>query len=228
MEIKSLNDWNSLLLQAENGDVKAMNEVAMYLSDGLKIDNIEIIQANKKESFNWTKKAYENGDLEATEIYADYLTERDNEVCEVDIELGMKLYQKCIDNGSRRATYNLGLEYRNKGQFEKAFELYEKSHLNEDSYEELIIGLCYYYGIGTTRNKLKAIEIFKNINNESNNSQYEIDEAHYLLGKIYLEGQIVEQDLDKARRYLELADSDGDHRSAQELLIVIGRTKYMN
>ena len=45
-----------------------------------------------------------------------------------------------------------------------------------------------------------------------------------MIGKIYLEGEVVEKNIDKARYYLELADEDGDHRSAQEILIIIGRT----
>jgi uncharacterized protein len=227
VEIKTINEWHNLLLQAENGDTHAMNEVAFVFREGLKIDNAEIVQIDNKQAFNWTKKAYENGDFEAMEKYADYLTERENGVCKVDVELGMKLYQKCIDNGSKNATFSLGLEYRNKQQFEKAFELYEQSQQSEGFYSELTLGLCYYYGIGVKKNKLKSLELFLEINSE-NNSQYEIDEANYLIGEIYLQGEVVEQDIDKARYYLELADKDGDHRSAQELLIVIGRTKNIN
>jgi uncharacterized protein len=180
MEIKTINEWHNLLLQAENGDTHAMNEVASIFREGLEIDNAEIVQIDNKEAFNWTKKAYENGDLESMEEYADYLTQRENGVCEVDIELGMKLYQKCIDNGSKSATYSLGLEYRNKQQFEKAFELYQQSEQSEAFYGELTLGLCYHYGIGVKKNRLKSLELFLNINPE-NNSQYEIDEANYLI-----------------------------------------------
>ena len=74
---------------------------------------------------------------------------------------------------------------------------------------------------------MKASDIFKSVNNDVN-SQYEIDEANYYIGKIYLEGEIVEQSIEKAGYYLELADSDGDHRSAQELLLIIGRSKFIN
>ena len=46
-----------------------------------------------------------------------------------------------------------------------------------------------------------------------------------MIGKIYLEGEIIEQSLEKARQYLELANKDGDHRSAQEILNIIGKEK---
>jgi TPR repeat protein len=83
--------------------------------------------------------------------------------------------------------------------------------------------MCYYYGVGVNKDKLKALEIFKSIT-LPNVTPYEIDEANYMIGKIYLEGEVVEKNIDKARLHLELADKDGDHRSAQEMLIMIGRT----
>jgi TPR repeat protein len=74
-----------------------------------------------------------------------------------------------------------------------------------------------------TKDKLKALEIFKSIA-LPNVTPYEVDEANYMIGKIYLEGEVVKKDIYKARFHLELADKDGDHRSAQEILIIIGRT----
>lgn len=51
------------------------------------------------------------------------------------------------------------------------------------------------------------------------NCQYDIDEANYLLGLIFLQ----DQNLDRARKYLKAADEEGDHRSAQEILRIVGR-----
>ncbi len=92
------------------------------------------------------------------------------------------------------------------------------------------IGLCYYYGIGVTRDKFKALQYFEQITREESEhlSGYELNEAHYILGKMYLDGTVVDQSIDKARQYLELADEDGDHRSALELLMLIGRSKTLD
>jgi TPR repeat protein len=226
MKINSLNDWKSLLLHAENGDSKSQNEVACHYRDGLVIDNIEIVKEDKQEAFNWTKRAYENGDVDAMHEYADYLSDRESKVCEMNIELAMELYEKCISLGSSSATYNLGLEYRNKQNFEKAFQLYVKSEQTEECYKNLTVGLCYYFGVGINKDRLKSLEIFKSIKSPFC-SEYEVDEANYMIGKIFLDGEVVEQSFDKARYYLELADKDGDHRSAQEILYIIGRTKLI-
>jgi hypothetical protein len=49
-----------------------------------------------------------------------------------------------------------------------------------------------------------------------------------MIGKIYLEGEIVERSIETAKYYLELADNDGDHRSAQDLLLIIGRREIIS
>jgi uncharacterized protein len=226
-EINNLDDFNLVIQKAEHGNCEAMNELSFIYENGLTIDNIEIVKPDPQIGFHWTEKSYKNGNLEASVKYADFLSDGNYKYCQKNIELAMKLYEKAMNEGSSIATYNLGLEYRNKQQFEKAFELYQKADQAEDYFAELTIGLCYYYGIGTNKDRLKALEIFKSLNKE-NYTEYEIDEANYLIGKIYLEGEIVEQSFELARQYLELANQDGDHNSAQELLLLIGRTKMIN
>ena len=221
MEIKNINDFKKLLINAENGNSHAMNSISEIYAFGLIIDNIEIVKINKKQSFEWIKKSYESGNIIATEKYADYLSNGEYKYCEKDIELAMILYEKAMDAGSEIATYNLGIEYRNKQNFKKAFELYSKTNDSEKYFDELTVGLSLYYGIGTQKNKLKAFDIFKNMNLELN-SEFEIEEANFMIGKIYLEGEIVQKSIETARFYLKKANKDGDHRSAKELLQIIG------
>ncbi len=226
-KITKIDDWNSLLEKAESGNCDAMNEVAFWYENGLTIDGIEIVQIQQRLAFEWTKKSYNNGNLDGAEKYADYLSDGEYLYCEKNIELAMQLYEKAMNKGSTSATYNLGIEYRNKQNFKKAFEFYQKANASGNFSTELSVGLCYYYGIGTPKDRITALKIFEKIE-VGKNSDYEVDEANYLIGKIYLEEEIVGQSIDKARQYLELADKDGDHRSAQELLILIGRKKMIN
>lgn len=221
MKIENINDFNLLLNKAEHKDSEAMNKVAEIYEFGLIVNKTEIIKINEQHSFEWTKKSYEIGIIEAIEKYADYLSNNQNKYGEQNIELAMKLYEKSMNSGSENATFSLGIEYRNKRNFKKAFELYTKANKSGKYHNELTIGLCLYYGIGTKKNKLKSLELFKSIN-PKNNSEYEIDEANYMIGKIYLEGEIIEQSFESARHYLELANIDGDHRSSQEILHIVG------
>lgn len=227
MKIKSKEDWQELIAKATSGDTDMMNEVAFWYRNGLTIERSEIIEKDDELAFQWTRKAYDLGNLSATEEYAHYLTDRENGVCEPDIEFGIELYKRCFEKGSKSAAYSLGLEYRNKRIFAKSFEYFSKSQGSTEFYQELTLALCYYYGVGVNKDKKKALDLLLLINQEFN-SQYEIDEANYLIGMIYLDGEVVEQDLETARYYLELADRDNDHRSAEELLLIIGREKYRN
>ena len=224
MEINSREEWEELLRKAEANDVDAQNEAAFIYEHGLAINGLQIVDVDKTSARFWIKKAYENGSVDAMTNLAHYLTDRDSK--DRDIELGMSLYETAMNLGDDYAAYCLGLEYRNKQNFEKAFELYNKAHRKEDFYKELTIAMCYYHGVGVNQDRQKAFEIFKSLK-FPDMSQYEVDEANYMIGRIYLEGEVVEKDLDKAREYLELADSDGDHRSAQEILYIIGRRKLI-
>jgi uncharacterized protein len=119
--------------------------------------------------------------------------------------------------GSSDAAHNLGIEYRDQHNFEKAFSLYKKAET------DFAVGMCYYYGIGVPQNRLKAFRFFKKISKpDIVLSGYEANEANYMIGKMYLEGEVVKRSISKARHYLLLANEDGDHRSAEQILGIIG------
>lgn len=214
VEINTIDDWGTLLSEAENGSNIAQLDVAMHYENGN-----NFVSINTTEAFKWTKIAYENGNKSAIVRYADYLSTGEN--CNKNLELVIQLYEKGIEFGFSEAAFNLGIEYRNRQDFESAFKYYQTANeLSAGSYK-FDIAKCYYYGIGIEKDKNKALEILKNINFPESN-QYEVDEANYMLGLLYLDGEIVKKSLKNARRYLELANADQDHRSAKELLMIIG------
>lgn len=222
MEIISIEQWKEALSKAEQDDKKAQLEIAFILENGLVIDKKEIVIKDLQSAFNWIKRAFENGSKDAKIQYAHYLTDRNNPIGILDVETGMKLYEEEVKEGNDYAAYCLGLEHRNKQNFEKAFELYKQAQRNEEFYKDFTIGMCLYYGVGVEKDRLKAFNIFKSIS-LPNVTGYELDEANYMLGKIYLEGEVIEKNIEKARFHFELADKDNDHRSAQEILLIIGR-----
>lgn len=219
-EIKNIDDFNDLLRRAEEGDSDAQFDVSLHYVDGLNINNEEIIKPDAQLAFYWIKKAYENGDGAALVHYGNFLCA--GEGCEKNVELGMKVYQEGVDSGSAMAANNLGMEYRNMQNYDKAFQLY--CNLDGDGpFDRVTVGMCYYYGVGVEQNKLKALELFKQVSIDNDDAGYEVNEANYMIGKIYLEGEIVERSFVNARENLELANEDRDHRSANELLMIIGR-----
>jgi len=216
MDTLNKENWEKLLTLAKNGNDKSQYEVAYYLENG----ETNVVEQNLSEAYEWYKKAYENGNIDATVRLADFLSE--GIACKQDIDLAIKLYNIGIENGSSIATMNLATIYRDKQDFEQAFKLYKKTQEIEKTYP-LALALCYYYGIGTIEDRNKAMEIFLNISNDNMTYQSDIDEANYYLGKIYLEGKIVAKSLEKAKHYLGIANADNDHNSANKLLLLIGQ-----
>ncbi|MES2703976.1 MAG: tetratricopeptide repeat protein [Bacteroidota bacterium] len=213
--IRNSNDWQSLLQLAERGDAHAQLQVAMYYDAGVEIDSIALVQADPKLAYDWIKKAYENGNSEATEFYAYHLSNGVH--CAKNTALAMKLYKDAMKAGSPSAAFNLGIEFRDQHNFEKAFALYKKEGT------DLNVGMCYYYGVGVKQNKLKAFRFFKNlIKSGIPLSGYDENEINYMIGRMYLEGEVVKRSIKKARHHLLLANEDGDHRPAEHILWIIG------
>ena len=176
-----------------------------------------------EKTFKEVKSEYENGNKNFIEEYAMFL--RDGKACEKNIELSIKLFEEAINNNSTIiSSLSLGFIYRDKQNFEKAFEYYCKAEKFNDTFHPELIANCYYYGIGIEKNKTKALEILKQIN-LTNSTKETIQDVNYMIGKIYLEGEVVEKSIEKARYYLELANEDNDHRYSQDLLLIIGRNK---
>ena len=221
-EINNLETWNELLIEAKKGNNLLQLEVAMYYENGIEINGNQLIEIDESEAFNWTKIAYESGNENAIVSYADYLSL--GKFCEKNLDLAIELYKKGIELGISQASFHLGIEFRNKQNFKAAFEYYEKAKNLNPNYEEFTLAKCYYYGIGIEKNKNKALTIFKNIKTPEN-TEFEVDESNYYIGKIYLEGEIVDKSIEKARYYFELANKDEDHNSANEILLIIGRTE---
>ena len=222
-EIKNIANWKELIQFAENGDSVAQYEVGAYFDSGLSINEEEIIKEDKLEALQWFQQSHKNGNIDATIRVADYLS--DGEHCEKNVELAIELYKRGIDKGYSYAAKNLATLYLDSYDFETSFEFYQIAQ-KLDKTNLIELALCYHFGLGTKKDKFKAFDIFQNISNDNSffrNCEYEIEEANYYLGIYYLEGEVVKKSIDKARQYLAKANEDNDHRSANELLLIIGR-----
>lgn len=220
------NSWKGLLIKARKGDANAQNEVADIFSFGLKTTTNEIIvRQNFSSAFSWYEKAARNGIVDALTNLAGFLSE--GKGCEKDINKAIENYLLAIDKGSSRAALNLGTIYRDKGNFKKAFEYYSLADNMDKADYSFTVGICYYYGIGVSVDKLIACKHFHKVSVDKlqRHTQYEIDEANYLLGLSYLTGEGVKKSIDKSRTFLKLANADNDHRSSEQILFIIGQNQ---
>ncbi|MEO0585823.1 MAG: tetratricopeptide repeat protein [Bacteroidota bacterium] len=220
MILQNQAEWDQLLLEAEKLDPKAQYEVGQGYDWGIMVDEVELVVQDKEKAYFWYRKSSENGNIEATVRLADYLSE--GEGCEQDIDQAIELYQRVIAEGSSIAAFNLGTIYRDQGEYVKAYQSYSlASRLS--GVVEIQVGYCQYYGVGAEQNRTAAYQTFKKVSeDESNQSPYDRDQANYYLGKMYLEGEVVDRSISMAKMYLNQANTDDDHDLARDLLFIIG------
>jgi uncharacterized protein len=218
--------WKDLLAKARKGNANAQCEVADHFSFGLKTTTNEIIvKQNFSSAFSWYTKAASNGIVDALTNLGDFLSE--GKGCKKDLNKAVGNYLLAIYKGSSRAAFNLGIHYRNKGNFKKAFEYYSLADKMGKVDYSFTIGLCYYYGVGVSVDKVIACKHFHKVSMDKlqRHTQYEMDEANYMLGLSYLTGEGVKKSISKSIAFLKLANTDNDHKSAEQILFTIVQNK---
>lgn len=212
--------FDKLLKKAQSGDSESQYTISDYYSEGLMIDNTIIIEPNESAAFEWTKLAYENGQKDALISYANYISSGLH--CKKNESLAIELYLKAIEQKNGLGAFNLARYFSSIGNYEEAFQNYLLCKKMGERFC-LEVALCYYYGIGVEKNPEMAIKELQGIIDFPEfSSEYELEEVNYLLGKIYLEGTFVEKSVEKAKSYFISAIEDKDHRSAQELIWLLG------
>jgi TPR repeat protein len=216
--------WQDILKKAKSGDSDAQVDVATCYFEGLKDSNQKLlVRQNYKLAYEWYKKAADKGNVNGIIGLANYFDTVIGGIRET--EKAIRLYKKAIDVGSSIAAFNLGIVYRDKGNYKKAFDYYSLSMTMERSDYHYKVGLCYFYGIGVLVDKSLAIKHFKKVvvDKLNTHSQAEKDLAHYYLGLSYLTGEGLKKSLKLAKKHFEFANIDNDNNTVLELTLLIGR-----
>lgn len=233
--ITTREEFHKLINVAENNssqypiDNNLLNDLGYTYEYGLLENNNIVVDIDYEKSFYWYERAMKRGSLDATLRLADFLSEGIG--CNIDLDKAICLYLICIDKGMSIAANNLATVYRDMKEYDEAFRYYNvaKELMSREYKKEvfsLSLALCYFYGIGVEPNFMNAKIELENLVGVDNDysCQYDMDEANYLLGLIYLQGLGVNKDINIARKYLLESDKEQDHRSAQEILLLIGRS----
>ena len=147
-----------------------------------------------------------------------------------DEEMAEELYKLAISYGSMEAKANLGGVYYNKGDYTEAFPLLSDAAADGIDNAQYLLGCMYRWGDGVTRNEDIAIRWYKLAAAQEHekaiaclDAMYFDEEApeafdwvkkraqegdaysQYRLGKFYMEGTVVEQDYDEAKKWLDKA-----------------------
>ncbi|MEE3343779.1 MAG: tetratricopeptide repeat protein [Bacilli bacterium] len=135
-----------------------------------------------------------------------------------DIDKAINCFKKAANKKYVYAYNNLGKIYEEEGNYEKAYEYYEKSALEEESWACNKLGLFYLNGIYVDKNIIKAFEYF-NIGANSSIDTLCKWNIYNLVKYYYLDGNSsigIEKNIKKS---LELLSIIKDFKPAYELYL---------
>ena len=230
MTILNSKQWKKLLQKAEKGDHDAQWEVGSYYEDGVTdIEGNILVPQKPKKAFHWYLLSAEQGN-ESSQVALGNLLSIGNGV-KRDFSRAIYWTKKAIRQGASQAAYNLGTIYRDMGKPKLSFKWYCRAVKMGDNDALLDVGLCQLSGYGTKPNHDAAYESFQNILEFKSQTEIcprNIEDAQYWLGVLHLLGMgKAKKSVKKARKFFELANKDDDHEQANNLLNLIGKTKYM-
>ncbi|MBP5282664.1 MAG: toll/interleukin-1 receptor domain-containing protein [Lachnospiraceae bacterium] len=175
---------------AEKGSVNCMHYCGKIYAKGLDVEQDESLAAQ------YFTKAAEGGSVDAMEEYGELLLLADDGFVR-NVEQGILWLEEADRRGSMIAKGVLAEYYYHSDEYDKAFPYLEG--FLEDDYGlgeiDLMIGACYYYGLGTEYDEEQAA-IWLSKAHEKGES-LDIPES-FLVGYCYLYGDYIRQDCDEA------------------------------
>ncbi|GBC06909.1 hypothetical protein RclHR1_07130008 [Rhizophagus clarus] len=147
---------------------------------------------------------------------------------DIDTKKGLKLavhwYKRAMDNGSVIAMCNLGILYLieysiNEHYLEEAFKLFKNSAKGYPG-GMVMLGYCYYYGIGTEPDVQKAFNLYQELAELGN------DIAQYNLAFMYIRGKGVKRDVNQAIELYEKLAKQGNRDAQHQLEMLNEKENY--
>jgi TPR repeat protein len=229
MEIIEKKKWKALLALAKKGEAAAQWEVGYYYEEGA-VDELEKQLVKKKplKALHWYTLSANQGNQDAQMSLSNLLSEGEGVVR--DFDAAIHWAKEAIKQGNTAAAHNLGTIYRDLGKPAMAFSCYKQAVAMGDDDDLLEVGLCHLFSYGTEQNVDAAYDCFQQIiaGDSSKICQRTIENAYYWMAMFNLVGLgNVKKSVVNARKMLEIANADDDHEQANEILTIIGKTKYL-
>ena len=229
MTIENKKQWKNLLTKARRGNPDAQWEVGYYYEEGFTDKSgMAIVKPQPSRALHWYTLSAENGNDSAQIALGVLLSTGDG--VKRDINSAIYWNQQAINQGNSSAAHNLGTIYRDLKKLSLAFKWYNRAVEMGDIDSVFQVGLCYLFGIGTKKDYEVAYKCMQKIirDKSSNLCERTKEDALYWIGIFHLLGiGGAEKSVAKARSFLEAANKDCDHEQANEILNLIGKTKYI-
>lgn len=229
METIKKNKWKKLVALAKKGNAEAQWEVGYYYEEGAsdKSGNL-IVKINPSKALHWYTLSAEQGNHNSQLSLSNILSSRAG--IEPDYETAIQWAKKAMKQGNASAAHNLGAIYRDLKKPAIAFRYYNVA-VKMGSIDSLSnVGMCHLFGHGTKHDLDAAYNCFQRIMDESppTSCQRTRENALYWMAIFNLMGICrTQRSVANARKMLESANADDDHEQANDILNIIGKTKYL-
>lgn len=118
----------------------------------------------------------------------------------VFVSLSGAIFPAC---SSGRDYYYQGDDYYDKGRYEAAFKSYLRAAEKGDADGTCAVGICYYNGIGTSKNFSAAVRYFRKASDMGS------EDANVMLAVCYWKGEGVSANRNLAKQYARSGGSEG-------------------
>lgn len=230
METIEQNKWNELLAFAKNGDADAQWEVGYYHEYGA-ADEIGLVltHSNPSEAIRWYTLSAVSGNAAAQCALSNLFSVGENVAR--DVKQAIFWAKKAIAQGGASAAFNIGTIYRDMKKPAMAFRYYQRAVSMGDDDALLHIGLCHMFGFGVPQDLAAASNSFSEIISKQSSAmcQRTKENALYWMALLHLLGSgPVKKSVPRARTMLELANAYEDHEQTNEILNLIGKTRFLS
>ncbi len=229
-QIITKSKWHALLSLAQSGNAEAQWEIG-YCHEYGAVTKSEVVLASidPLEAKRWYERSAEQGYSAAQCALSNLLSS--GEVATRDYATAIYWAKKAIAQGDASAAHNLGTIYRDQKKPVMAFRCYQRA-VSMGSKDSLFqVGLCYLFGFGTTQNFAEAQRCLELIiaSDTAAICQRTKEDSLYWIAILSLLGLGgVKKSIGHVRQVLESANSDDDHEQANEILNVLGKSKYLS
>lgn len=209
--------WRALRRQARRGDPEAEWGVADRYGDGCKDRSGKIVvKRNQRKAVRWFRRAAEHGSSPAQNTLGVLLS--NGEGLRKDVDAALAWLRKAFRAGDPCAAQNMAITYREIGDLRAAVKWFRKSSEAGDGDALIQLGIHYYWGKGVKKNPKAAVRCFRRGTKAKNICEAGRDDAFFFLGLAYFEGEGVKRSISNARKLLQRANADNDHRIARKML----------
>jgi len=227
MDVLKKEKWKEYKARAKSGDAEAQWHVGYYYHNGAEDDaGKKLVKPDLQQAHKWYERAAEQGYAAAQNALASLLA--DGEDFPVDFPTAIRWYKKAIAQGEASAAYNLGITYRDMGKPALAYRWYARAAEMGEKDAYLQMGLCSLFGFGAKQDFKEARTCFARVAKGTpykDVTQRTVEDAHYWMAVMGLAGMGKRESVSRVRKLFEIADEDGDHEQANDLLGVIGRAE---